>query len=62
MFSNLRLAVSDDLLPLSVQDSPDLFVFKVMSLNFVTFYNGLPSSILTFVTVHNGLSRSILRH
>ena len=54
--------ISDDLLSLSVQESPNLFAFRVLSLNFVTFYNGLPRSIVTFVTVHNGLPRSILRH
>ena len=29
VFSNLRLTVSEDLLPLSVQESPNLFVFRV---------------------------------
>ena len=46
VFSNLRLTVSEDLIPLSVQESPNLFFFRVLSLNFVTFYNGLPRSIL----------------
>ena len=36
MFSNLRLAVSEDLLSLPVQKSPNLFIFRVLSLNFVT--------------------------
>ena len=59
VFSNLRLTVGEDLLPLSVQKSPNLFVFRVLSLSFVTFYNGMPRSVVTFVTVHNGLPRSI---
>ena len=29
VFSNLRLTVSENLLPLSVQESPNLFVFRV---------------------------------
>ena len=62
VFSNLRLTVSEDLLPLSVQESPNRFFFRVLSLNFVTFHNTLPFSIMTFVIVHNGLPRSILRH
>ena len=44
VFSNLRLTLREDLLPLSVQESPNLFVFRVLSLNFVTFYNVLPRS------------------
>ena len=35
VFSNLRLTVSEDLLPLSVHESPNLFAFRVLSLNFV---------------------------
>ena len=37
MFSGLRLAVSEDLLSLPVQKSPNMFIFRVLSLNFVTF-------------------------
>ena len=62
VFSNLRLTVSEDLLPLSALESPNLFLFRVLSLNLVTFYNGLTHSIMTFVTVHIGLPRSILRN
>ena len=49
VFSNLRLTDSEDLLPLSVHESPNLFVFRVLSMNFVTCFN-------------NGSPRSILRH
>ena len=55
VFSNLRLRVSEDLLPLSVQESPNLFAFTVLSLNFVTL-------LVTFVTVDNGLPHSIMTH
>ena len=55
VFSNLRLTVSEDLLPLSVQESPNLFAFRVLSLNFVTL-------LVTFVTVDNGLLRFIMTH
>ena len=33
---NLRLTVSEDLLPLSVQESPNLFAFRVVSPNLST--------------------------
>ena len=55
MLSNLRLTVSEDLLPLSVQESPILFAFRVFSLNLVTV-------LVTYVTANNGLPRSILTH
>ena len=35
VFSNLRLTVSEDLLPLSFQESPNLFTFGVVSLSFL---------------------------
>ena len=49
VFSNLRLTVSEDLLPLSVQESPNLFAFRVLSLNFVTLR-------VTYVTAKKGFS------
>ena len=49
VLSNLRLTVSEDLLPLSVQDSPNLFAFRVLSLNFLTL-------LVTCVTANNGFS------
>ena len=52
---NLRLTVSEDLLPLSIQESPDLFAFRVLSLNFVTLR-------VTCVTADNGFHRSIMTH
>ena len=55
MLSNLRLTVSENLLPLSVPDSPNLFVFSFSSLNFVTW-------LVTLVTVDNRLHRSIMTH
>ena len=55
VFSNLRLTVSEDLLPLSVQESPNLFVFRVLSLNFVTLR-------VTCVKANNGFPRSIMTH
>ena len=55
VFSNLRLTVSEDLLSLSVQKSPNLFAFRVLSLNFVTLR-------VTCVTANNGLPRSIMTH
>ena len=54
VFSNLCLTVSENLLSLSLQESPNLFVFRVLSLNFVTLRvtcvtatNGFPHSIMT---------------
>ena len=35
VFSNLRLTVSENLFSLPVQKSPDLFVFRVVSLSFL---------------------------
>ena len=35
-FFNIRLTISEDLLPLSVQESPNLFAFRVLPLNFET--------------------------
>ena len=55
VFSNLRLTVSEDLLPLSIQESPNLFAFRVLSLNFVTL-------LVTYVTANNGFPRSIMTH
>ena len=55
VFSNLRLTVSEDLLPLSVQESPNLFAFRVLSLNFVTLR-------VTCVAANNGFPRSIMTH
>ena len=52
VFSNLRSTVSEDLLPLSVQESPNLFAFIVLPLNFVTLR-------VTCVTANNALPRSI---
>ena len=53
VFSNLRLTVSEDLLPLSVQESPNLLSFRVLSLNFVTL-------LVTCVTANNGFHRSTM--
>ena len=50
MLSNLRLTVSEDLLPLSVEESPNLFAFRVLSLNFFTL-------LVTYVTANNGFPR-----
>ena len=55
VFSNLRLTISDDLLPSSVQKSPNLLAFRVLSLNFATLR-------VTCVTANNGLPRSIMTH
>ena len=55
VLSNLRLTVSEDLLPLSVQESPNLFAFRVLSLNFLTL-------LVTYVTANNGFPRSIMTH
>ena len=55
VLSNLRLTVSEDLLPLSVQGSPNLFAFRVLSLNSVTLR-------VTCVTANNGFLRSIMTH
>ena len=55
VLSNLRLTISEDLLPLSVQESPNLFAFRVLPLNFVTLR-------VTCVTANNGFPRSIIRH
>ena len=52
VFSNLHLTISEDLLPLSVQESANLFVFRVLSLNFLTL-------LVTCVTANNGFHRSI---
>ena len=41
--------------PLSVQESPNLFAFRVLSLNFVTL-------LVTYVTSNNGFHRSIMTH
>ena len=43
VFSNLRPTVGEDLLPLSVQKSPNLCEFRVLFLT--CFNNGLPGSI-----------------
>ena len=53
--SNLRLTISEDLLPLSVQESPDLFAFIILSLNFLTL-------LVTYVTTNNKFHRSIMTH
>ena len=45
---NLRLTVSEDLLPFLVQESPNLLAFRVLSLTFVTLR-------VTCVTANNGL-------
>ena len=55
VFSNLCLTVSEDLLPLSVQESPNLFAFRVLSLNFVTLR-------VTCVTANNGFPRSVMTY
>ena len=56
MCSNLRLTISEDLLPLSVQNqSPDLFAFIVLSLNFLTL-------LVNYVTTNNKFHRSIMTH
>ena len=49
VFSNLPLTISEDLIALSVQESPNLFAFRVLSLNFVTW-------LVTCVTANNGFS------
>ena len=53
VFSNLRLTVSEDLLLLSIQESPHLFRFQSLSLNFLTL-------LVTYVTANNGFPRSIM--
>ena len=53
VFLNLRLTVSEDLLPLSIQESPNQFAFRVLSLNFLTL-------LVTYVTANNGFIRSIM--
>ena len=52
---DFRLTVDEDLLPLSVQRSPNLCVFRVLSLNFVTLR-------VTCVTANNGFPSSIGTH
>ena len=49
VFLDLRLTVSEDLLPLSIQESPNLFTFRVLPLNFVTLR-------VTCVTANNGFT------
>ena len=44
MFSNLRLTVSEDLLPLSVQESPNLFFFQ----SFVSEFRDLLQRVAPF--------------
>ena len=47
---DLRLTVSEDLLPVSVQESPNLFAVRVLlSLNFLAL-------LVTYVTANNGFS------
>ena len=64
VFSNLCLTVSEDLLLLSVQQSPNLFAFRVLSLNFVILLvanNGFPRSIFDYddiTTVRRSLMRA----
>ena len=41
--------------PLSVQESPNLFTFRVLSLNFL-------AALVTYVTANNGFHRSIMTH
>ena len=55
VFSNLRLTVSENLLSLSLQKSPNLFAFRVLSRYFVTL-------LVTHVTANNGFLRSIMTH
>ena len=50
VLSNLRLTVSEDLLPLSFQKSPKKIAFRVLSLNFLAV-------LVTFVTANNGFHR-----
>ena len=58
VYPDLRLTVGEDLLPLSVQKSPNLCVFSVSFLT--SFLNGLPRSIVAFCHYfHIGLPRSI---
>ena len=52
VFSNLSLTVSENLLSLSLQESPNLFIFRVVSLSFLGARdkwanNGFPRSIMT---------------
>ena len=47
VFLNLRLTVFEDLLPLSVQESPHLFAFRVLSLNFL-------AALVTYVSANHG--------
>ena len=52
VFLNLYLTVSEGLLPLSVQESPNLFAFRVVSLSFLSARhksanNRIPRSIMT---------------
>ena len=52
VFSNLRLTVSENLLSLSLQESPNLFILRVVSLSFLgarhkSANNGSPRSIMT---------------
>ena len=49
MLSNLRLTVSEDWLALSVQESPNLFAFRVLSLNFLAL-------LVSYVTANTGFS------
>ena len=53
VLSNLRLTVSEDLLPLSIQESPILFILRVKPLSFLTL-------LVTYVTANNGFHRSIM--
>ena len=55
VLSSLRLTVSEDLLPLSVQENPNLFAFTVLSLNF-------KAALASHVTANNGFPRSIMTH
>ena len=55
---DFRLTVGEDLLPLSVQKSPNLCVFSVQFLT--SFDNKLPRSVVAFChSFDNGLPRSI---
>ena len=55
VLSNLRLTVSEDLFSLSIQESPNLFAFGVLSLNLLAL-------LVTYVTTNNGFLRSIMTH
>ena len=55
VFSKLCLTVGEDLFSLSIQENPNLFAFRVLSLNFLTV-------LVTYVPANSGCPRSVMTH